>query len=102
MEINLDGGEVQIIKALGFGGSYIDGETLIEKVGDLDETEFLDCLKGLITLGYVNSDKAALHCMEDVERANFGVNSGYSRDLRDSLDPRRRKIGKPSRRVRRE
>lgn len=102
MEIHLDGGEVQIVKALGFGGSHMDGETLIEKIGSMDEMEFLDCLKGLITMGYVNSDKASLHCLEDVKRGNFSVNSGYGRDLRDALDPRRRLKVKPSKRVRRE
>jgi hypothetical protein len=102
MEINLDGGEIQIIKALGFGGTPMDGETLLEKIGAIDDFEFLDSLKGLITTGFVNSDKQSLHNLEDVERANFSVNTGYSRDLRDALDPRRKKLGKPSRRVRRE
>lgn len=101
MEIKLDGGEIQIIKALGFSGTHMDGETLVEKIGPMDEFEFLDCLKGLITQGFVNCDKASLHNLEDVGRANLSVNTGYGRDLREALDPRLKKLGKPSRRVRR-
>jgi hypothetical protein len=102
MDITLDGGETTIIKALGFSGTHMDGETLLEKMGPFDDMEFLDTLKGLIDVGYVMSDKRALHSIDDVKNATFFVNTGYSRDLRDALDPRRKQREKPSRRVRRE
>jgi hypothetical protein len=100
-EIHLDGGEVMMLKAMGLGGTSMDGETLIERVPGLEEAEFLDTLRGLIMLGYVNADKRALHDLKDVGNANFHVNSGYSRELREAIDPRRRPQ-KRSRRVRRE
>ena len=90
-----------VLKALGLGGTSVDGETLLERVHGLEEAEFMDTLRGLIMLGYVNSDKRALHDYKDVEIANFHVNSGYSRELREAIDPRRRKPQR-SRRVRRE
>ena len=100
-EIHLDGGEVMMLKALGLGGTSVDGETLTERVPGLEEAEFMDTLRGLIMLGYVNSDKRSLHDIKDVHIANFHVNSGYSRELKEALDPRLRKP-KRSRRVRRE
>lgn len=102
MDIKLDGGEVTVLKAIGFGGGHTDGEALLERVGELDESEFIDTLKGLITCGYVMSDKHSLHNVEDVKRATFYINSGYSRELREALDPKSKSREKPSRRVRRE
>ena|SRR5437870_5605122 len=102
MEIHLDGGETTIIKALGVFGTHIDGETLMEKIGAWEPAELLDTLKGLISAGYVNCDKRSLHSIEDIERTNFHVNTGYSRDLKEALEPRHKRAEKPSRRVRRE
>jgi surfactin synthase thioesterase subunit len=100
-DLNLDGGEVAVLKAIGFSGTPLPGEQLIEKVKDFAEAELLDTLQGLIMLGYVLCDKQSLHNMEDVTRSDFRINSGYLRDIRETLDPRR-KEQKPSRRVRRE
>jgi hypothetical protein len=101
-EINLDGGEISVLKAIGFGGNSIDGDQLIEKVKDFAEAELLDTLQGLIMLGYLLTDKQSLHCLDDIRHSNFRINSGYSKELRDSIDPRRKDQNKPSRRVRRE
>jgi len=101
-EIKLDGGEICVLKAIGFGGNAVSGEELIEKVKDFAEAELLDTLQGLMMMGYLLSDKQSIHCMEDIERCNFRINSGYSKDLRESIDPRRKEQAKPSRRVRRE
>jgi len=100
-EIHLDGAEITVLKAMGLGGSAMDGETLVERIRGLEEAELLDTLRGLIMLGYVNSDKRSLHTLNDVKIANFHVNSGYSRELREAIDPRKRPQ-KRSRRVRRE
>ncbi len=101
LEIHLDGGEVQMIKALGTSGSNVDGETLIERVSGVEEAEFIDTLQGLITMGYVLTDKNSLHSYEDVKHGTFHVNSGYAKALREAVDPRFRPQTK-SRRVRRE
>jgi len=97
--INLDGGETSIIKALGFGGSPVKGEALFERCAGLEEAEFLDTIKGLIMFGYVSCDQNSLQSFDDVKNANLQVNSGYSRDLKETLNPQPKK---KSRRVRRE
>lgn len=99
-EIQLDGAEISIIKALGFGSGEIDGQSLAERCADLEFAELLDTLKGLIAIGYVETDGHSLHSREEMEKAHFHVNSGYSKDLKDSLDPREEP--KKSKRVRRE
>lgn len=99
-EIQLDGAEISIIKALGFGSGEIDGGTLVERCSDLEFAELLDTLKGLISLGYVETDGNSLHNKEEMEKAHFHVNSGYSKDIREALDPREEP--KKSKRVRRE
>ncbi len=97
--INLDGGETSIIKALGFGGSPVSGDVLFERCSGLEEAEFIDTLKGLMMFGYVSCDDSSLQTMEQVGKAKFQVNSGYSRDLKEAVNPHPKK---KSRRVRRE
>lgn len=97
--INLDGGETSIIRALGFGGAPVNGEVLYERCTGFEEAEFVDTLKGLIMFGYVSCDESSLQTMEDVAKAKFQVNSGYTRDLKEAVNPQPRK---KSRRVRRE
>lgn len=100
-EINLDGGEVSIIKALGSSSSEMLGADLIEKVGiDLAPAEVMDTIKGLIALGYVDADKTGFYNVEDIKPIYFRINSGYAKDLRDALDPQPQKP--KSKRVRRE
>lgn len=98
-DINLDGGEVTIIKALGIGGSEVSGAALIDQLPMFEETELAEMLKGLIAVGYVNCDKAALRSDDEFREARFQVNSGYAKELREALDPQPKKV---SRRVRRE
>jgi hypothetical protein len=98
-EINLDGTEISIIKALGFGGGSVAGETLIERVPHLMEGEMIDSLRGLVMMGYIEVDQEGFQTIEDVEKASFHVNPGYSRDLRDAVNPSDRP---KSKRVRRE
>jgi hypothetical protein len=98
-DINLDGSEVTIIKALGFGGGEISGESLLQKIPELQFADLVDTLRGLVSMGYVNADKGSFQAEEEFKKVNFHVNSGYSRDLRDALDPRPQT---KSRRVRRE
>lgn len=100
-EIHLDGGEITVLKAIGFGGTHVSGEQLIEKMPEFEEAELLDTIQGLIMMGYVVADKQSLHNIDDVKRSTFNINSGYSRDLREAIDPNK-KPEKKSRRVRRE
>src|SRR5262245_18699347 len=100
MEITLDGGEITIIKALGLGGSDVEGEVLIERLPQLEPAELIDTLKGLLMMGYVSADKSSFNSFEDMKKINFHVNSGYSKDLKEALDPTPAK-GK-SKRIRRE
>ena len=99
MEISLDGGEISIIKALGLGGSEVEGEILLERLPQLDPAELIDTLKGLVMLGYVSVDKSSFNSLEEMKKLHFRVNSGYSKDLKEALDPT---PGQKSRRIRRE
>lgn len=97
MDINLDGGEKEILKAIGVGGSNITGKQLVDRVNGMDEAEFVSTLKGLLMMGYVLADKQSFHNFDDVEHAEFHVNSGYARDIKEALDPRLRRERKEQR-----
>ena len=98
--IILDGGEISIIKALGFGGGETAGDVLLEKVSDLEFAEVADALAVLVQMGYVIADKSSFNNSEDLKKTNFHVNSGYARELKEAMDPT---SDKPkSRRARRE
>jgi hypothetical protein len=99
-EINLDGTEVSVIKALGIGGGEIDGGTLIARCQELEVAELIDTLRGLMMQGYVDADSNAFYSAKEMEDVNFRVNSGYSKDLKEALDPQ--PGAKKSKRVRRE
>ncbi len=99
-EIQLDGAEISIIKALGLGGNEISGEELMGKCADIQYPELSELVKALIETGYVESDSYVMHNKELFEKAKFYVNSGYAKDLKDAMDPREEV--KKSKRVRRE
>ncbi len=98
-EIKLNGGEITLLKAIGLGGAPLHGKLLADRIDEMVPAEFLDTLEGLISLGYVMSNKVNVRTMEDVERALFRVNPAYSRDLKDAVNPSR---GREERRARRE
>ena len=99
-EINLDGGEITILKALGLSGTALNGKMLIEHSGEMEEAELVDSLQGLMMQGYVLSSKAIVQNVDDVLRSSFRVNPSYARDLRDALHPGRRREERPRRRRR--
>jgi hypothetical protein len=99
-DINLSGGEITLLKTMGLSGGPVFGKLLIDRIGDMETSEFLDELNGLISLGYVLSDKVTLHTMEDVERAVFRVNASYARELREAIQPGRRREKEQRRRRR--
>jgi len=104
MDINLDGGEKEILKAIGTSGAGLSGRDLLQRVVGMEQAEFISVLKGLLAFGYVLADKQSFHDFEDVENAEFRMNAGYARDLKEALDPRlkRERKEQKNRRVRRE
>ena len=104
MDIKLDGGEKQMLKAIGSDGASLSGHELLETVTGMEEAEFISTLKGLLTMGYILADKQSFHELKDVEHAEFRWNAGYARDLKEALDPRLKRERKEqrNRRVRRE
>jgi len=90
-EINLSGGEISILKTIGLSGAPVYGKLLAERIAEMETAEFLDELNGLISLGYVLSDKVNIRTMEDLERAVFRVNASYAHDLREAIQPGRRR-----------
>jgi len=100
-EITLNGGEITILKTIGLGGSTIGGKQLAERMEEMESAEFLDALDGLMTMGYVASNKVNIRTMEAVESASFRVNPAFSRVLRDAVYPSRARAPKATRRQRR-
>jgi len=97
----LSGGEITLLKTMGLSGTSTPGKQLVKSIGEMETAEFLDALNGLISVGYVLSNKASIRSMEDVERTFFRVNASYARDLRDAVRPsRRREQDRPRRRRR--
>ncbi|MEI6562532.1 MAG: hypothetical protein WCO68_10705 [Verrucomicrobiota bacterium] len=85
-KINLDGGEISIIRGLGFSGAPMTGRDLKSRVGRMSNGDLADCLKTLIALGYVTSTPD-LDRVEDLEKVAFAVNSGYAKMLKEAIDP---------------
>ena len=96
--INLDGAEVSVIKTLGFGGAPMMGSDLKSRLAGIGGSELLDLLQGLINCGYVSCNRD-LGGTEDIDRGAFFVNPGYTKDLREAIDPQPKE---PNRRVRRQ
>ena len=90
-EIKLDGGEITILKTLGLSGTQMYGKLLLDRMDEMETAEFIDTLNGLISLGYVLSNRVNVRVLEDVERSFFRVNAAYARDLRDAISPGRRR-----------
>jgi len=100
-EIKLTGSESSLLKAIGLSGTQVSGRALLERTDDMMEAEFLDTLTGLIEQGYVLANRVNLRTMEDAERAFLSVNQGEARDLRDAINPNRKRDEHRARRVRR-
>ncbi len=98
-EIKLNGGEIAVLKAIGFGGGQLHGKLLMDRIEDMVQAEFLDTLDGLLTMGYVLSNKVNVRTVEDVQRSFFRLNPAHARDLKDAMHP---SSGRDQRRARRE
>jgi hypothetical protein len=90
-EIKLDGGEITVLKKIGLSGTPVYGKMLMDRAEGMETAEFLETLIGLIDLGYVISNKVNIRLIEDVEKAFFRVNAAYAKDLRDAVNPGRRR-----------
>ncbi len=86
-EINLNGGEISLLKTLGFSGTQMYGEILRERSEEMEPAEFLDTLDGLLSLGYVLSSKTNISKIEEANNAFFRINPVYSRELREATHP---------------
>ncbi len=100
-DIQFSGGEVSLLKTMGISGATVRGEILMGKLSGFAEAEVLDLLQGLIMTGYVLSSKENLRTIEDMMKADLRVNSNYSKQLKEALNPRK-KVEKKPRRQRRE
>jgi hypothetical protein len=100
-EIKLDGGEITLLKKIGLSGSPVYGKMLIDRSEEMETAEFLETLTGLIDQGYIISNKVNIRLIEDVERAFFRVNASYAKDLRDAINPARRRALEREQRARR-
>lgn len=88
-ELNLDGGEISLLKTLGLTGAPMAGKFLLERMHEMETGEFIDTLEGLISMGYVLSSKVNVRTVADVEQTFFRVNPSYAHALRDSIHPSR-------------
>lgn len=100
-EIILDGGEISLLKKIGLSGAQVYGKMLIDRTEGMETAEFLDTLVGLIDQGFVLSNKVNIRLIEDVERAFFRVNAAYAKDLRDAVNPGRKRDRERAERQRR-
>ena len=100
-EIQLSGGEITILKAIGLTGTAMAGQFLLDRIEEVEAGEFLDTLEGLLAMGYLLSTKVNIRTLEDVERASFRVNPSYVHDLKDALNPHRKRDEERQRRRRR-
>ena len=100
-EIQLNGGEIAILKAIGLSGSAMGGKFLLDRIEEVEAGEFIDTLGGLVAMGYLLATKVNIRTLEDVEHASFRVNPSYAHDLKDALDPARRRAAEKQRRRRR-
>jgi hypothetical protein len=100
-EINLDGGEISLLKKIGLSGSQVYGKMLIDRVEGMETAEFLETLTSLIDQGFVLSNKVNIRLIEDAEKAFFRVNAAYAKDLRDAVNPGRKRDRERTERQRR-
>jgi len=96
-KINLDGGEISIIRALGFSGAPMPGRDLKGRIERMSDNDLADTLKTMIALGYISATPD-LDRAEDLEKVAFSVNSGYAKALKETIEPTQ----EPTKRVRRQ
>src|SRR5438094_713482 len=69
--------------------------------GTVQKIKYYLSVDGLPEMGYHLATKVNIKTLEDVERTSFRVNPSYAHDLKDALDPNRRREADKQRRRRR-
>jgi hypothetical protein len=64
-EIQLSGGEITILKAIGLTGTALGGKFLLDKMEEVEAGEFIDTLAGMLAMGYLLSTKVSIRTLED-------------------------------------
>ena len=100
-DISLSGSEISVLKTIGTSGTQVFGKLLFGKMADGEKPEFLVTLIDLIDQGYVLSNKVNIRKVEEAELAFFRVSPVYARDLRDAMNPARKRNESRGRRQRR-
>ena len=77
------------------------GKFLLDRIEEVEAGELIDTLRGLLAMGYLLATKVNVRTLEDVKRTSFRVNPSYVHDLKDALDPNRRREAEKHRRRRR-
>ena len=90
-EITLSGGEITLLKRIGLSGGQLNGRLMVSELEAEEVGEFLETLVGLIDQGYVLSNKVNIRLIQDVERAFFRANPTYLTELRDAINPSRKR-----------
>ena len=100
-DMHLTGSEISVLKVLGLSGAQTYGKILMERADSMGGAEMVDTLDGLITMGYVLSNKVNIRRVEEVESASFRVNPSYAHELKDAMSPGRKREQENVRRKRR-
>ena len=87
MDSFVDGGEIAIVKAIGIGGGSVSGDAILDRSKNMDVYEAMDILKTLMDTGYVICDRDTFRDNDDFRKAEFHVNSGYTKALKKAVDP---------------
>lgn len=81
-------------------GSDRSGASLFEQCKGLDEMDFIDTLKGLIDVGYIDSESSSFYSVADIGNMKFRINPPYLKAIREAIEPEEEP--RKSKRVRRD
>jgi hypothetical protein len=80
-QIQLNGGEITILKAIGLSSTSMAGKFLIDRMEEVEAGDLIDTLRGLLAMGYLHARKVNVRTLEDVQRTSFRVNPSYAHVL---------------------
>ncbi len=100
-EIKLTGGEISVLKSIGTSGSPVSGKLLLERIDDFEKAGFVETIIDLISMDYVVANKVNIRTIEEVESAYFRVSPAHAHELREAMNPSKRRDEQRARRDRR-
>ena len=100
-DIKLSGSEISVLKSIGMSGTPTDGKFLFDQIEDVEKAEFLEILNDLIAIEHVVADRLSVRSIEEAERASFRISPEHERDLRDAMNPAKKRDEERARRERR-